>query len=265
MSTRIHPTAIVAAGAELDDGVCVDAYAIVGPRVRVGKGTRIGAHAFVDGNTTIGAGNTIFHHASVGAVPQDLKFHGEDSVLEIGDHNIIREFATVHVGTENGGMVTRMGNANLVMNYSHVGHDCILGDGNILANGAQLGGHVLVENFVRVGALAGVHQFARLGEGAIIGAGSMVTQDVAPYCTANGDRAHLFGLNLEGLKRMGTAEETIAALKAAYRIVFRSRLKVVDALARIRAEIRTCPEVERFAAFIAASQRGLAREKNRPA
>lgn len=265
MSTAIHPTAMVAAGAELDDGVRVEAGAIVGPRVRVGRNTTIGPYAFVDGNTTIGAGNTIFHHASVGAVPQDLKFHGEDSVLEIGDHNTIREFATVHLGTENGGMVTRMGDANLVMNYAHVGHDCILGNGNILANGAQLGGHVVVENFVRVGALAGVHQFARLGEGAIVGAGSMVTQDIAPYCTANGDRAHLFGLNLEGLKRMGKSDETVAALKAAYRIVFRSGLRLADALARVRAEFAGVAEVGHFAAFIEASERGVAREKNRAA
>ena len=263
MSTEIHATALVAPGAELDDGVHVGAYAIVGAKVRVGRDTRIGPHAVVDGNTTLGVGNAVFHHASVGAVPQDLKFHGEDSVLEIGDRNVIREFATVHLGTENGGMVTRMGDANLVMNYAHVGHDCILGSGNILANGAQLGGHVRVENFVRVGALAGVHQFARLGEGAIIGAGSMVTQDIAPYCTANGDRAHLFGLNLEGLKRMGKSAESVAALKAAYRIVFRSQSKLVDALDRVRAELGDCPEVAHLVAFLEASERGVTRERNR--
>jgi len=262
VSPQIHPTAIVAATAALDDGVVVDAYAIVGPQVRVGRNTRIGAHTVVEGNTTIGADNTIFHHASVGAVPQDLKFHGEDSVLEIGDRNIIREFATLHLGTENGGMVTRLGHANLVMNYAHVGHDCILGNGNILANGAQLGGHVTVQDFVRVGALAGVHQFARLGEGAIIGAGAMVSQDIAPFCTANGDRARLFGLNNEGLERMGKSAEVIAKLKHAYRVVFRSPGKLADAIATARAEIAVCPEVDRFLAFIESSERGVARERS---
>lgn len=263
MSVSLHPTAIVAPGAQLDDDVEVGPYATIGAKVRIGSGTRIGAYAFVDGNTTIGEGNTIFHHASVGAVPQDLKFHGEDSVLEIGNRNIIREFATVHLGTENGGMVTRLGDANLVMNYSHVGHDCILGDGNILANGAQLGGHVVVENFVRLGALAGVHQFTRLGTGAIIGAGSMVTQDIAPYCTANGDRAHLFGLNTEGLRRMGTSDAAVKSLKAAYRLVFRSGLRVPEAAARVRTEVESCPEVDHFLSFIEASERGVARERTR--
>lgn len=257
--TVVHPTAIVAREAELDAEVVVEAYAIIGPKVRIGRGSRIGPHAVVEGNTTIGAENVIFHHASVGAVPQDLKFHGEDSVLELGDRNTIREFATLHLGTENGGMVTRLGHGNLVMNYVHIGHDCILGNGNILANGAQLGGHVTVQNFVRVGALAGVHQFVRLGEGAIIGGGAMVSQDIPPFCMANGDRARLFGLNTEGLRRMGLAAEAVADLKRAYRIVFRSGLRLVDALARARDELSARAEVGQFLDFIAASERGVAR------
>ncbi len=260
MTTDVHPTAVVAAGAELAAGVVVGPYAIVGGHVRIGAGTRVGAHAVVDGRTTIGENNTIFHHASVGAVPQDLKFHGEDSVLEIGDRNVIREFATLHLGTENGGMVTRIGDANLVMNYAHVGHDCILGDGNILANGAQLGGHVTTQDFVRVGALAGVHQFARLGEGAIVGAGAMVSQDIPPYCTASGDRARLFGLNLEGLKRMGKTADAVTRLKRAYRLVFRSQEKLADALAQARAELGGLAEVDRFLSFIEESERGVARD-----
>ncbi len=259
-AVRVHPTAIVDPAAELADGVVVEPYAIVGPRVKIGPESRIGAHAVVDGNTTLGARNVVFHHASVGAVPQDLKFHGEDSVLEIGDDNVIREFATLHLGTENGGMVTRLGDGNLIMNYAHVGHDCILGNRNIIANGAQLGGHVVLQDFVRVGALVGVHQFARIGEGAILGAGAMVSQDVPPFCNATGDRARLYGLNLEGLRRLGKSPEVIAQIKHAYRIVFRSQLKLAEALDRVRAEIRDCPEVDRFVAFIAASERGVARE-----
>jgi len=261
VTAQIHPTAVVAPGAELAADVVVDAYAIVGARVRIGAGSRVGSFAVVDGNTTIGAGNVIFHHASVGAVPQDLKFHGEDSVLEIGDRNVIREFATLHLGTENGGMVTRLGDRNLVMNYVHIGHDCILGNGNILANGAQLGGHVIVQDGVRIGALAGVHQFTRLGEGAIIGGGAMVAQDIAPFCTASGDRAHLFGLNLEGLKRSGKSPETVAQIKRAYRIIFRSGMKLADAIAQARDEIRGCAEVDRFLAFIETSERGVARPR----
>jgi UDP-N-acetylglucosamine acyltransferase len=257
--TRIHPTALVAAGAELDESVTVDAYALIGARVRVGRDTRIGAHSIVDGRTTIGAGNRIFHHASVGAEPQDLKYHGEESELIIGDHNTIREFVTLHTGTESGGMITRIGDHNLLMNYSHVPHDCIIGDRVIVANGAQIGGHVVIQDYAVIGALAGIHQFVRIGESAILGAGSMVSQDVSPFCNATGDRAALHGLNLLGLKRRGFSAELINDVKRAYRIVFQSKLKLSDALAAVRAEVPASPEVKRFVAFMEASERGVCR------
>ena len=188
---RIHPTAIVAAGAELDSDVEVDAYAIIGPRVRIGRGTRIGSHAVLDGRTTIGCDTRIFNHTSVGMITQDLKYRGEDSELIIGDHNIIREFATLNTGTAGGGMATRVGDHNLVMNYSHIAHDCLVGNHTIIANGVQLGGHVVLEDYVFAGALVGVHQFVKVGESAILGAGAMVSQDVPPFCNATGDRARL--------------------------------------------------------------------------
>jgi len=256
---RIHPTAVVAAGAALDADVEVGPYAIIGPRVRIGAGTVVGPHAVIEGRTTIGVGNRIFHHASVGTEPQDLKYHGEDSELIIGAHNIIREFATLHTGTEGGGMITAVGDGNLLMNFTHVAHDCRLGNRNILANGAQLGGHVIIEDFVVVGALAGIHQFVRIGESAILGAGSMVSKDVPPFCNAAGDRARLHGLNLLGLKRRGFADDAVRELKRAYRLMFQSKLKVVDAVARIRAEVAPSREVDHFVAFVEGSERGVCR------
>lgn len=256
---RIHPTAVVAAGAELDADVEIGPYAIVGAYVRVGSGTVIGPHAVLDGRTTIGTGNRIFHHASVGAVPQDLKYRGEDAQLVVGNHNIIREFATLHIGTAGGGMITSVGDRNLLMNFTHVAHDCRLGNGNILANGAQLGGHVTIEDFVVVGALAGVHQFVHIGESAIVGAGSMVSQDVPPFCNASGDRARLHGLNVLGLKRRGFDDDAVRELKRAYRLMFQSKLKVIDAVARIRAEVTPSRAVDHFVAFVEGSERGVCR------
>jgi UDP-N-acetylglucosamine acyltransferase len=259
----IHPTAVVAPEAQLADDVEVGAYTVIGPRVDIGAGTTVGPHVVVEGRTSIGARNQIFQFAAIGAVPQDLKYHGEDSALRIGDDNRIREFCTLQPGTEGGGMLTQVGNGNLLMNYSHVAHDCLIGDHNVVANGTQLGGHVTIESRVVVGALCGIHQFARLGESSIIGAGSMVSQDVPPFCNATGDRATLHGLNTLGLKRRGASDETVAAIKRAYRIMFQSGMRVVGAAARIRQQIPGVPEVERFVAFIEASQRGVCREDRR--
>jgi len=256
---RIHPTAIVAAEAGLDDTVEVGPYAIIGPHVRIGHGTRVGAHAVIEGRTTIGRENEIFHHASVGTIPQDLKYRGEDSELVIGDRNTIREFTTLNPGTAGGGMITRVGDQNLLMNYSHIGHDCQLGHRNIVANGAQLAGHVIVEDWVVVGALVGIHQFVKVGESAILGAGAMVSQDVPPFCNATGDRAVLHGLNLIGLKRRNFAADLVRDLKRAYRLVFRSGLKLADAVKRARTEVADSREVTHFLAFIEASERGVCR------
>lgn len=257
--TKIDKTALIDPDAELASDVEVGPYTIIGAGVRIGKGTRIGAHAVIEGRTTIGEGNTIFQFATVGSVPQDLKYKGEPSELIIGNDNTIREFASLNPGTEGGGMVTRIGNRNLLMMYCHIAHDCILGSYNIIANGATLGGHVVIEDHVIVGGLVGIHQFARIGTGAILGAGSMVSKDVPPFCNATGDRARLRGLNLEGLKRRGFGKEQIEALKKTYRIIFQSKLKTRDALEKVRQEVSPSPEIDKLVSFIANSQRGVSR------
>jgi UDP-N-acetylglucosamine acyltransferase len=256
---HLHPSAIVDPRAELDSAVEVGPYCVVGAGVKIGKGTKIHSHAVIQGRTTLGEGNVVFPFATIGSIPQDLKYKGEPSELLIGNRNTIREYVSLNPGTAGGGMVTRVGDRNLLMMYCHVAHDCIVGDHNVIANGATLGGHVAIEDFVIVGGLVGIHQFVRIGTSAILGAGSMVSKDVPPYCNATGDRAKLRGLNVEGLKRRGFDKSVIAAINKAYRIAFRSRLKIEDAVKQIRREIVSIPEVERFVSFIASSQRGVCR------
>ncbi len=253
----VHPTAVIATGAELGVGVRVGPYAVVGAHVQIGDGTTIGAHAVLDGHTTLGAGNRVFQLASVGAEPQDLKYRGEPSRLEIGARNIIREFSTLNTGTSGGGLVTRVGDENLVMNYAHVGHDCQIGSHCVLANSTALAGHVTLEDYVLVGGLAAVHQFARIGESALIGGGAMVTHDVPPFCNASGDRARLRGLNVIGLRRRGFDADRIRAIKRAYRLLFGSGLPLAEARERCAAELGAEADVARMLAFIAASTRGL--------
>jgi UDP-N-acetylglucosamine acyltransferase len=262
VGVRIHPRAVVSPGAELDRGVTIEAYAVIGPHVRIGAGTHIGPHAVVEGRTTLGARNRIFQFASVGAVPQDLKYRGEASTLEVGDDNIVREYASLNPGTAGGGMVTRVGSGCLLMVSSHVAHDCIVGSNVILANGAALGGHVRVDDWGIVGGLAGVHQYVRVGESALCAAGAMVSQDVPPFCTAAGDRARLRGLNLVGLRRRGFSVDAVVALKRAYRALFgpgRTTAARRDALARVRDTLGHVPEVVRLVDFVAESERGVGR------
>ena len=259
--TAIHPSAVIASGAELDHGVRVGPYAVIGPQVRIGRDSSIGPHSVIEGRTTIGCENQIFQFASVGAIPQDKKYQGEDSRLTIGDRNTIREFATLNTGTTGGGLVTRIGNDNLFMVYSHVGHDCQIGNNVILANCATLAGHVLLEDYVGVGGLAAIHQFSRVGESAYLGGGAMVSLDVPPYCVAQGDRARLFGLNLIGLKRRGFSEEQLNALKKAYRTLFADGLTLKEAVDRTRQEQASSPEVVHLTDFIASSQRGICRPR----
>ena len=227
--------------------------------MRIGKGCRVHSHAVITGRTTLGEGNVVFPFATIGDTPQDLKYKGEPSELLIGNRNTIREYVSLNPGTTGGGMVTRVGDQNLLMMQCHIAHDCLLGDRNVVANGATLGGHVVIEDFVIVGGLVGIHQFVRIGTGAILGAGSMVSKDVPPYCNATGDRAKLHGLNLEGLKRRGFDKTVIALLRKAYRIVFQSALRTEDALKKIREELPAIPEIEKFASFIAQSGRGVCR------
>ncbi len=257
--TMLHPTAIVDCHAELDSDVEIGPYCIVGAEVKIGKRSKLHSHVVVQGRTTLGESNVVYPFATVGSPPQDLKYKGERSELIIGDRNTIREYVSLNPGTTGGGMVTRVGDQNLLMMYCHIAHDCIVGNRNVIANGATLGGHVVVEDFVILGGLVGVHQFVRVGTGALLGAGSMVSLDVPPYCNATGDRAKLHGLNVEGLRRRGIGKDVIDAIHKAYRIVFQSKMKTEDALAKIRLELSGIPEIEKFATFIASSQRGICR------
>jgi UDP-N-acetylglucosamine acyltransferase len=257
--TQVHATAIVDDKAELDRDVQVGPYCVIGAGVKIGKGSRLKSHVVVEGRTTLGQGNTIFPFASVGSMPQDLKYRGEPSELIIGDRNTIREYVSLNPGTTGGGMMTRVGNDNLLMMYCHIAHDCILGDRNVIANGATLGGHVIIQDQVIVGGLVGIHQFVKIGSGAILGAGSMVSKDVPPFCNATGDRARLRGLNLEGLRRRGFDRAKIDTLKKAYRIIFQSKKKTSEALQKVRAEIPSSAEIDLLIAFIEASHRGICR------
>jgi len=255
----VHPTAIVAPGARLHATAEVGPYAVIGPQVEIGAGTIIGPHAVIEGRTRLGERNKVFQFASVGAPPQDLKYAGEDSALEIGSENLIREFTTLHKGTTGGGGVTRIGNRNLFMAYAHVAHDCQVGNGCVLANAATLGGHVEVGDHVILGGLAAVHQFTRIGKHAFVAGGAMVVMDVPPFCTAQGDRAELAGINSIGLARHGFSEDQIGRVKEAYRILFRSKLPLDEAVERLRTELGDQPEIQELLTFVTTSQRGLTR------
>lgn len=257
--SRIHQTALIDRQAEIDSDVEIGPYSVIGAGVRIGQRTRVASHVVIEGRTSVGQGNTIYQFATIGSRPQDLKYRGEASELIIGNHNTIREYVSLNPGTAGGGMVTRVGDHNLLMMHCHIAHDCLIGSHNIIANGATLGGHVMIQDYVIVGGLVGIHQFARIGSGAILGAGSMVSKDVPPFCNATGDRARLRGLNLEGLKRRGFTTTAIDALKKAYRIIFQSKLKTKDALEKVRREVLPTAEIDILLAFIAQSQRGICR------
>lgn len=261
MTTTVHPTALVAPGASLGDGVEVGPYAVIGGQVKIGSGTRIGPHAVIEGRTTIGRNNRIFQFAAVGAIPQDLKYRGEPTCLVIGDENQIREFATMHIGTEGGGGTTSIGSSNLFMNFSHVAHDCTIGDRVVLANGATLAGHVTVEDFAIVGGLAAVHQFVRLGESCMLAGGAIAVQDVPPFCVVQGDRAGLVGLNIEGLRRRAFPDDELRALRTAYRMLFRSGLTTKEAIRKMREEGASSVAVDHLVAFVESSKRGLCRSR----
>ncbi len=224
MSPRIHPTAIVDARAELAEDVKVGPYCIIGPEVRIGPGTELMSHVVIAGRTTIGARNRFFPFASIGQQPQDLKYHGEPSEVVIGDDNTIRENVTINLGTEGGGMVTRIGHRNLLMAYTHVAHDCCLGSEIVMANCATLAGHITVEDGVILGGLSAVHQFVRIGKFAMVGGMCGPTKDVPPFCLVSGGyQPGLSGLNLIGLRRRGFGNEIISELKRIYRVLFQER------------------------------------------
>jgi len=259
----IHATAIIDPGAVLGKGVEVGPYAVIGPNVTIGDDCAIGTHAVVESHVRMGKGTRVSPFASIGAPPQDLKFKGEDTWVEIGEGTTIREYVTVNRGTVGGGGVTRVGSRVLLMAYCHVAHDCQVGDRVIMANAATLAGHITVEDGAFIGGLVGVHQFVRIGTFAIVGALSGVPLDIPPYVKAVVGRAvkgtGLFGLNVIALKRNGFSPETIAGLKKAYRILFRSGLPMSEALARVEAELPPSPEVRHLLDFIRASKRGVQR------
>ncbi len=255
----IHPTAIIDRAAALDSSVEVGPYAVIGPKVKIGARTRVGAHAVIEGDTTIGEGNQIFQFAALGAIPQDLKYAGEPTRLVIGDHNSLREFCTVHIGTAQGGGVTRIHDKCLLMANSHVAHDVDLGSGCILANSAALAGHVKVEDRVIFGGLSAVHQFTRIGRLAFVSGGAMVTQDVPPYVTVQGDRAVEAGINTVGLTRAGFNPEAMARVKSAYKILYRSKLGLREAVAHVKAEHGGHSEIDHLVAFLDGAERGIAR------
>ncbi|HYS05046.1 MAG TPA: acyl-ACP--UDP-N-acetylglucosamine O-acyltransferase [Candidatus Dormibacteraeota bacterium] len=255
----LHPTAQIDAGARLGDGTTVGAFSVIGRDVTVGPGCEIGPHAVVEGPTVMGARCRVFPFACIGMAPQDLKYRGERTTIEIGDDNIFREGVTVHRGTVGGGGVTRIGSGNLLMAQTHVAHDCRVGSQVIFANAATLAGHVVVEDGATIGAFSGVHQFCRVGAHAYIGGYSVITQDALPYVLTVGNRAKSFGINMVGLERKQFAPEAIQALRQAYRILFRSRLTLQEALDRLQAEFPAQPEVQTLAAFIRGSRRGVIR------
>ncbi len=255
----IHPTAVISSKAKIGANVTIGPYAIVGDEVTVGDGTVIGPHAVIDPYVEIGNDCHVFQFASVGAVPQSLKFKGELTWTKIGDRCIIREFVTVNRGTEEGGGVTRIGDDCLLMAYAHIAHDAILGNQVVMANNATLAGHVVIGNHATVGGLTAVHQFVRIGDYAFVGGKTVVVKDITPYVLASGDRATLHGLNLVGLNRHNFAPDVLKQLKKTYRIIFRIGLTLNEAIERVAAEVEPLPEVKAFIDFIKSSERGITR------
>lgn len=255
----IHPTAIIHPGAKLADDVEVGPYAVIGEHVSIGEGSTVGPHAVVEGWTRIGTENKIFQFASVGGAPQDLKYAGEETHLTIGDRNTIREFTTFSLGTPGGGGETCVGNDNLFMAYTHVAHDCVIGNNVVMANGATLAGHVSIGDYAILGGLCAIHQFCNIGSHCMISGGAMVVQDLVPYSISQGDRAEVVGVNSIGLKRRGFPGETLRAIKEAYKLIFRSGMRLEEALIKIEDELAPSQELDVLVQFIKKSERGIAR------
>ena len=259
MSGTIHATALVAPDAVLGDGVDVGAYAVVGPGVEVGPRTRIGSHATIHCNTRLGADNLVHPYASVGDAPQDKKYKGEPTRLVVGDRNVIREFVTLNRGTTKDRGVTTIGDDNLFMAYSHVAHDCLVGSQCVLANSATLGGHVVLGDWAIMGGFAAIHQFCKVGAHAFLANNAAVTRDVPPYVLAVGAPAKPHSINSEGLKRRGFSPQQIRNLRTAYRVLYRSGLRLEDALDQLRRVADQQPEVQALVDFIPQSTRSLVR------
>ena len=257
---EVHPTAVVRPGASIGAGTVIGPHAVIGPQVRLGRGNRIGASAVIEGDTEIGDDCHILSFASVGQIPQDLKFRGEPTGLRIGSRNVFREFVTIHRGTRGGGGLTRIGDDNVFMAYAHVAHDCVIGNKTLFGNGATLGGHVVVEDGATISAGSGVHQFCHVGRQAFIGGYTVVTKDALPYARTVGNRARVYGLNRIGLERRGVPPQTIAKLKRAFRYLLQSKLNTSQALEEIGGDPDLgCSEVAYLVEFIRESRQGARR------
>ncbi|EKE01646.1 MAG: UDP-N-acetylglucosamine acyltransferase [uncultured bacterium] len=257
----IDQRAIVDKGAKIASNVKIGPYAIIGKYVEIGEGSWVGPHAVIDGQTKIGKNNHIFQMASIGSIPQDKKYHGEDTTLEIGDNNTFREFCTINLGTTQGGGATKIGNNNLFMNYVHIAHDCIVGNDTVFSNNASLAGHVIVGDYAIFGGFVKVAQFVRIGAYSFFIGGADIGKDILPYVIAGGnlDTAKLYGLNLIGLKRHGFSEQTLVHLKDAYNIILRKKLTVAQAIPELESMLRVCPEAQLFIDILKQSERGILR------
>ena len=255
----IHPTASIDPSARLDDGVVVGPWSVIGAEVEIGAGTRIDSHVVVTGPTRIGRDNRFHPFSSIGGDPQDKKFAGETSLLEIGDGNVVREYCTLNRGTGHGGGVTRIGDGNWIMAYCHVAHDCMVGSSVVMANGSTLAGHVSVGDHVTLGAFTVVHQFCKVGAHAFTAMGTVVLKDVPPFVTVSGNSAAAHGLNTEGLRRRGFSPEAIRALRRAYKVLYRQALTVEQAVAQLVENEKDSPEVMAMVEFVRAATRGIVR------
>jgi len=259
MQNLIHPTALIDPKAELDSSVSVGPYTTIGAGVRIDAGTRIAGHVVIEGPTTIGKHNEIFQYSSLGAKPQDKKYKDEPTLLEIGDHNTIREFCTFNRGTVQDKGTTKIGDHNWIMAYVHIAHDCIVGNHTIMANNSSLAGHVTIYDHAILGGFTLVHQFCQIGEHIITAVGSVVFKDIPPYVTAAGYDAQPHGINAEGLKRRGFKAEALAAIKRAYKTLYKSGLSLAEAQSRIAGESAAQPELQLLAEFLASAGRGIIR------
>jgi UDP-N-acetylglucosamine acyltransferase len=257
--TTIDPRAVVDPAAKIGRNVYIGPFSIVGPDVALGDGCRLESHVVIQGRTEMGPDNIVSPMASIGGAPQDLKYGGEPTRLIIGDGNRIRECVTLNRGTRGGGGVTTIGDGNLFMAYAHVAHDCTIGDGTVFGNAATLGGHVEVGDHANIGAYSGVHQFCRVARHAFIGGYSVVTQDALPWVMTVGNRAKSYGLNVVGLKRWGYPPETVRAIKRCYEMLFRSKMRVEEALLKVEEELGDVDEVRYFIDFVRSSERGVCR------
>lgn len=255
-SPVIHPTAVVHPSAKIDDGVEIGPYAVVEENVVIGSGTKIAGHALIARGTRLGRDCRVHYSAVVGSIPQDLKFEGEETTLEVGDRTVIREFCTLNRGTK-ASWKTVIGSDCLLMAYAHVAHDCIIGDRSVLANGVQLGGHVVIEHDAGIGGWTPAHQFTRVGQYAFVGGGYRIVKDVPPFVLASGEPLRFYGLNLVGLRRRGFSPERIATIKRAYKLIYRSGLNVSQALKRIPEEMEINDDVRAIIEFIERSERGI--------